>query len=275
VLLILDGLRPDAIDRFDLHHLKRIRQAGAFTDRGVTVDPSITTAALTSLFTGVTPDVHRVRTDRISIPRGVDGLDLMPKRISEASYPVSAFRTELPLLMRGIASRIVRQLGVDDAKFVGTDAPGVLMTARRTLSAQRRGLIILHWPDADRAGHDQGWMSEEYGSAAYRMDATLGLLMVLTEVPRDPGTLLIVCSDHGGGGVDARNHDSAHPDDRTILIGFFGQRVQPQRLPDGVSLLDIPPTILWSLGIPVPQSYSGSVLRDLSLRSREPEPAAA
>ncbi len=275
VLVILDGLRPDAIDRFNLQHLRRLQAAGSSTNRATTVEPSITTAAMTSLCTGVTPDIHGVRTDQFHIPRTAQRLWLLPKLLMEANYPVTCAVSQVSLLLRGVAARAAKQFGVSDARFIGNDAPSILMSTRQTLSMQRRGLIVMHWPDADRAGHAHGWMSKEYGDAAYRMDATLGLLPVLTEVPRDPGTLLILLSDHGGGGVDPRNHDSAHPDDRTIFVTLVGQRVATAPLPDGVSLTDVPPTILWALGVPIPASYTGLPLHTAFGMARELEPAVA
>src|SRR5689334_8442175 len=68
IIVVLDGLRPDAIERFDLAHTRRLIGRGASTLRGTTVAPSITTAAMTSLLTGVSPARHGITTDRFSVP---------------------------------------------------------------------------------------------------------------------------------------------------------------------------------------------------------------
>jgi arylsulfatase A-like enzyme len=128
----------------------------------------------------------------------------------------------------------------------------------------------MHWPDADRAGHANGWMSGEYEAAARKMDGALGLLTALTEVPRDPGTLLIALSDHGGGGATQNDHDSDHPLDRTIFITIAGGNVRPGPLPDPTSILDVPATILWSLGVAPPANYDGAPL--VAAFRHEPEP---
>jgi arylsulfatase A-like enzyme len=271
VLVVLDGLRPDAIDTFGLTTLKRLRAGGASTMRGTTVSPSVTAAAMTSLLTGVAPVRHGVRSDRFHVPRTAGKLSPLPRVLADAAYPTSGFIASIPMLFRGVATRIAGQLGISDAKFAGEDAPGILQSARHALASQRRGLILLHWPDADRAGHEHGWMSEEYGEAAVKMDTTLSLLMALTEIPRDRGTLLVVLSDHGGGGVDARNHDSDHLLDRQILISMIGGGVQPGILPEGASILDVPSTILWSLGVRIPADYAGSPLRSAFAPMPEPE----
>jgi arylsulfatase A-like enzyme len=272
VLVVLDGLRPDAIDTFGLNTLKRLRAGGASTMRGTTVAPSVTAAAMASLLTGVSPMRHGIRTDRFHIPRVAGKLSPLPRVLAEATYPSSGFMAAVPPIFRGVASRIAAQLGINDSRFVGEDAPGILQSARHALSAQRRGLILLHWPDADRAGHEHGWMSEEYGEAAIRLDTSLCLLMALAEIPRDRGTLLVTLSDHGGGGADPRDHESDHPLDRQILISMIGGGVRPGILREGASIMDVPSTILWALGVPVPADYSGTPFCSAFRPQDEPDP---
>jgi len=269
VMVVLDGLRPDAIDTFSLNTLKRLRAGGASTMRGVTVGPSVTAAAMASLLTGVPPLRHGIRSDRFHIPRAAGKLSPLPRVLADAAFPSSGFMAAVPPIFRGVASRIAAQLGISDSRFFGQDAPAILQSARDALATQRRGLILLHWPDADRAGHAHGWMSKEYGEAAVKMDTTLCLLMALAEIPRDRGTLLVVLSDHGGGGVDPRNHDSEHPLDRRILISMIGGGVQPGVLHDA-SILDVPATVLWALGVPAPAEYAGAPLRSAFTPRGEP-----
>lgn len=274
ILVVLDGLRPDAIDAFALPTLRRHRAAGSSTMRGMTVTPSVTAAAMTSLLTGVEPGQHGVRTDRFHVPRSAATLAPLPRVLAAANYPTSAHMAAVPRIFRGITSRIATQLGISDLRQSGDDAPGILKAARHSIAAQRRGLIVMHWPDADRAGHEHGWMSEEYGEAARRLDATMSLLTALAEVPRDSGTLLIALSDHGGGGTDLRNHDSSHPLDQRILIMMSGRSVRLGTLPDGASILDVPATILWALGVESPSSYGGRPLVAAFRREDEPEPGS-
>jgi hypothetical protein len=100
----------------------------------------------------------------------------------------------------------------------GKTAPEILLAARTTLRTQRRGLILLHWPDADRAGHDHGWMSDEYAEGCVRLDDALGMLTAVVDVAHDPQTILIALADHGGGGTNVKDHESDHALDRTIPL---------------------------------------------------------
>lgn len=274
VVVVLDGLRPDAIEGCGLHNLQRLSAGGAWTRQARTVAPSVTAAAMASLLTGVSPGRHGVRSDRFHIPRAATSLSPVPRVLATSHYPTAAFLAEIPTVFRGIAGRIANQLGIVDARFIGQDAATIVRSARHALSVQRRGLIVMHWPDADRAGHDHGWMSQPYESAARAMDSALGVLAALTEVPRDAGTLLVALSDHGGGGTTANDHDSDHPLDRTIFITMAGGSIKPGPLPEPTSLLDVPPTILWSLGITPPASYDGVPLVAAFRTEPEPRPRA-
>ncbi len=258
VLVVLDGLRADAISLLNLRCWNRLARSGASSITGTTVSPSVTAAAMASLLTGAPPEVHGLRSDRFHLPRNRGPVHPLPRVLADAGLPTSGFIAELPVLFRGLGKRIAQQLGVASPHFAGANAPEILFRARAQLAEQQRGLIFFHWPDCDRAGHEYGWMSHEYAYAAHRLDETLGLLASLSDVERDPGTLLIALADHGGGGVDPRNHESEHPVDRTIPLlllggGAAGELASP-------ALLDVPATVLWALGVTRPASYVGRAL---------------
>lgn len=259
VLVVLDGLRPDAIARFQLHRVAALARRGASTFRAQTVSPSITPCAMASLLTGAAPERHGIQSERIQLPRPRGPVHPLAKELARHSLPSSFFMPRVPFLMRGIASKLAAALGLGEFNHHGTDAGEVLGAARRNLSAQRRGLIMLHWLDADRAGHASGWMSPEYGEAAQRMDAALGALEETVDLS-DPTTLLIALADHGGGGATPKHHNSAHPHDTTIPVMLAGGAIVPCELGAGVSLTDIPATILWALGVSRPESYVGRPL---------------
>jgi predicted AlkP superfamily pyrophosphatase or phosphodiesterase len=259
VLVVLDGLRPDAIERFRLQRVASLARRGASTFRAQTVSPSITPCAMASLLTGAAPERHGMQSERFMLPRSRGPVHPLAKELAKHSMPSSFFMPQVPFLMRGIASRLATALGLGEFRHHGRHAADVLAAARKNLESQRRGLIMLHWLDADRAGHEFGWMSPEYGEAACRMDAALGALEAAVDLS-DPTTLVIALADHGGGGGTLKHHDSAHPLDTTIPIMLAGGAIVPCDLGIGVSLTDVPATILWALGLARPESYVGRPL---------------
>ncbi|MBP7548937.1 MAG: alkaline phosphatase family protein [Gemmatimonadaceae bacterium] len=260
VLLVLDGLRPDAIPRFGLHHTAALARNGASTMLGRTVTPSVTACAMASLLTGATPQRHGLQDMRFRIPRPSGPLHPLPRLLAQHAFPSSAFLARVPMLLSGVAQRIATHVGVSQARFSGSTANDILTAATATIETQKRGLILLHWPDGDRAGHARGWMSEGYEAAARAMDVEVGRLVRMLDLT-DPSTLLIALADHGGGGAVIDHHDSTHPLDQTIPIILAGGAVRRGDLARGTSLLDVPATVAEALGIPLPSSFAGTPIR--------------
>ena len=267
VLVVLDGLRPDAIPAFSLDTIDALAQSGAYTASASTVEPSVTAACMASMLCGVAPDRHGVTSTRFHIPRRSQPVFPMPAVLRDAGLPTTFFMAEVPFLCRGLAKRIAKHLGIGRAGFGGRDSTGVLEAAREALRRQREGLIVMHWPDADDAGHKHGWMSDAYANAATRMDRTLANLAEIVDMPWSTDTMLIALADHGGGGAIHNDHESDHPLDRTIPMVLTGGGIAPQTsLPDA-NLLDVPATILWALGVARPASYDGRPLAEVATPS--------
>jgi len=257
VLLVLDGLRADLVGDPRFPHLAALRDSSAYTVDAITVLPSVTAVAMTSLLSGVGPAEHGVYTDRFRVPDPHRALRTVPHVVTEAGLPSLGVVRQVPWLIRPLAKRIVNALGLTTTHFAAANAHSLLAAAMPALRGQQTGFIVLHWPDCDAIGHRTGWMSPSYLAAVARMDHALGALREELAACRDD-TLLIALADHGGGGRVPTHHDSAHPLDCTIPIFLDGAGIIPQTLPDGHSILDVPATVLWALGLAVPARYSGT-----------------
>jgi Type I phosphodiesterase / nucleotide pyrophosphatase len=261
VMLVLDGLRADLVGDPRFPNLLALRDASAHTVNATTVQPSVTAVAMTSLLSGVAPKEHGVDSDRFRVPDTARGLITVPHVVARAGLPAFGVVRQVPWLLRPLARRIVGALGLDSAHFAPANVRSLLAAALPALRSQRNGFIILHWPDCDEIGHRRGWMSAPYLAAVARMDSALGALRRELESQRDD-TLLIALADHGGGGRVPTHHDSTHPLDCTIPIFLEGAGVHAQLLSDGLTLLDVPATALWALGLPIPECYAGTPIRD-------------
>jgi arylsulfatase A-like enzyme len=259
IVLVVDGLRADAIPLYQLRTLQGLADAGASTLAARTVAPSVTAAAMTSLLTGVAPATHGILSDRFGIPRDPAGLVPLPAWLRRHGVQTRGFMASLPRGFRALGSRIGARLEAD-LTFVGRGATPILDSLLRSLDRHRAGCWICHWPDADLAGHRDGWTSRAYQRATEEVDRALARLLRGTGVRRDPETVLVVMADHGGGGRHDRAHDSGHPLDTTIPILIAGGQVARGPLAPDTSLLDVPATVPWLLGLPTPPDYQGRVL---------------
>lgn len=103
-------------------------------------------------------------------------------------------------------------------------------------------------------------------AAAVEVDAAIGVLSDLTE-----HALVIVMADHGGGGVSTHDHVEPHPINDHIPLILAGPDVtRRHQLTRQVSLLDVPPTLLWWFGLDVPTAYEGRVLTQAFTRTSDP-----
>jgi len=274
-VVVLDGLRADAIPLFALPHLSALAAAGASTGLAQTVSPPVTAAAMGSLLTGVRPVDHGLAGDRFRLPAPRTSLTPLPRHLAAAGIPTFAFLAGLPFGYHRLGRRLAATLGVAEATFRGRRAVEILAAARATIARERRGLFLFHWPDGDIAGHRHGWTSAPYARAIAEMDEAFGMLMLLTHAVADPDTLVVAMADHGGGGTTFRDHNSAHAHDRTIPLILAGGRVVCGELAPWSSLLDVPATVAWATGAGVPVSYAGRPLVEaFALRPAEADEPA-
>src|SRR6266404_3462493 len=135
-----------------------------------------------------------------------------------------AFMGEIPPTIRGTAGLVGRELEFPSLSFAGNTSPEVLRCDLHALCSQRRGLIAFYFSDADRAGHEHGWMSHEYGAAARRSDQSIGIFNALS-APGSGESMLVVTADHGGGGENPSGHVSDHPLDLTVPLVLAGRNI--------------------------------------------------
>jgi len=179
--------------------------------------------------------------------------------------------SELLPAERAVLWALTKAAGLGRYQSAGLRARDVARAAQTAVLAQSTGLSFVYLNDCDQAGHAHGWMSPQYRAAAVEVDAAIGVLADLTE-----HALLIVMADHGGGGVSTHDHAEPHPVNDQIPLILAGPDVtRRHQLTRQVSLLDVPPTLLWWFRLDVPVCYEGRVLTQAFRRTAQPAPAEA
>ena len=109
------------------------------------------------------------------------------------------------------------------------------------------GLMFVHFPSGDLAGHDHGWMSRQQLRAYANDDESFGFIL---ETLKNHGlyqsTLIIVTADHGGHDT---THGTAMLEDTTIPWIISGYGVQPLQLTTQVHTADTAATAAFALGL--------------------------
>lgn len=260
VLVSVDGLRADAIDRWSPPTLSDLAARGAFTDRARTVSPSLTTPAHLSLLGGVAPEAHGIFSEELAFTAEMASLEALFRRADDRGVIAEAFMARGgPLEDFEVILECRIAFGLESLTLAEPNAEAIADAAGPALEDPTRRLLFLHLPDADAAGHTHGFDSPEYGEAVLQADAAIQ--RVVDRLGEDD--LLVVTSDHGGGGAfGAHQHGSEADADMLIPILLHGARVVPARALGEASILDVAPTVLWALGFAPPAQYDGRILLD-------------
>ncbi len=132
------------------------------------------------------------------------------------------------------------------------------------------GVMLIHFPDVDRAGHTDGWMSTHYLGTVRRVDRSIKKIFArLGELGLLETTLVFITADHAGNDWE---HTGFGPKDRTIpwiLVGP-GVRAGYSLADANIQIMDTTATALWALGIPAPDDLDGRPVIEAFL---VPEPA--
>jgi arylsulfatase A-like enzyme len=259
VVVSIDGLRPDAIARFNAPTLTRLLREGSYSLTASTILPSKTLPSHTSMLTGEPPEQHHVLWNNVATAESeFVGVPTIFGVARARGYRTAAFFSKPKF------HPLQKPETLDYSQ-----APGGLFGrwwSNRTigdveayLAEAKPNLLFVHLPDPDARGHASGWMSEEYGRGVRDADAALARLIVAADAAFGAGRYsLIVTADHGGHDFD---HGSDDPRDTTIPWIAWGQGVKPGTIGDAVvRTMDTASTALWLLGLDEPTEWFGSVV---------------
>ena len=254
LIVTFDGMRPDAIEAADMINVKELMQNGAYTLHAQTVYPSSTLPAHASMVTGTCPAKHIARWDEYVPQNGYAlGTDIF-----DLTHAVG-LRTVIVAGKEKI-QQITEPTSLDYWGFIDetdkTKDITTLLNMGREQVKQGFGLMLMHFPNGDLAGHKYGWMSKQQLSAYHEDDKSFGaLLQTMKDNGFYDGTLIIITSDHGG---HETHHGTNMPDDLTIPWIIYGPQVVPGILKTQVYIMDTAPTVAFALGLPLQAEWDGA-----------------
>ena len=137
------------------------------------------------------------------------------------------------------------------AAFHLADPDALTDEAERRIKESKPDFVFLYMVETDeKGGHDNGWMSEEY---LRRISIAIDNVKRMVESFGDEYSV-IVMADHGG---HDRSHGTTMPEDMTVPFFFYGPDFEKGKVVDGVSLLEIAPTIAKIMGIVPEREWDG------------------
>ncbi|MFI6805003.1 alkaline phosphatase family protein [Streptomyces luteogriseus] len=274
----MDGLRHDRLTRSPstapvLHALMAAGAVGtSLLPYGRADDAPSTGTAYTdsgpgwsSILTGVWPERH-----------GVTGNDFKgaayaryPDFLTRAARARPGLRTAAAvswpaLVRRGTLGRAIGRRVRHNGESRGYETADrrVARTALRWLTTSDPDVLFVYFGATDEAGHDTGPLSPAYDRALLAQDAHLGRLLEAIDArasdPRRAGErwTVLVTTDHGHLDSGGHGGDSRAEREVFVVLAEPGAPARPggTRL-DTPRLVDIAPTVLDRLGIPVDPAW--------------------
>lgn len=253
ILVMLDGLRPDAIPLANAPTLHHVIENGASTMTARSVMPSITLPCHMAMFHSVPPTRHGVTTNTFTpMARPLPGLIEV---LHGAGIKCAFIHNWEPLRNLNTPEHLALSYFRENSYEEGGDQQNARM-AVQLLTEAKPDFAFVYFGNVDSSGHFYGWMSEEYLAQVARIDDALKTLMD----GMGDDTSYIIHADHGG---HDRNHGEDVPEDMTIPWMSYGPMFKSGVKDVGsVSLLDDAPTIATLLKAPVHPQWEGRVIHE-------------
>ncbi|MFI6436259.1 alkaline phosphatase family protein [Streptomyces sp. NPDC050759] len=230
-----------------------------------------------SVLTGVWPDRHGVTGNDFT---GAD-YSRYPDFLSRAVAARPGLRTAAvvswpDLVHRGTLGPAIGRRVLHDGEAQGYEAADRLVadTAAHWLTHGDPDVVFVYFGAADEAGHATGPLSPAYDHALLSQDAHLGRLLGAIDSRRShPGRAgehwtVLVTTDHGH--LDTGGHGGDTRAEREVFVILAEPGVPGGTPLDTPRLIDLAPTVLDRLGIPVDPAW-GLEGRVLPRTARAPE----
>lgn len=252
ILISIDGMRPDGLKACGNPYLAELEKTCTYTYEGSSMNPSVTFPCHFSMAHSVTPERHGILTNTyVPQVRPVTGIF---EKIKNAGGVSAMFYGWEPL--RDIA----RPASLKFATYINAymkESSDTALTdeALRVISENKPDFAFLYMVETDeKGGHDNGWMSDEY---LRRISIAIDNVKRVIDAFGNEYSVIIM-ADHGG---HYRSHGSTMPEDMTVPFFFYGPDFEAGKTVEGLSLLDIAPTIAHLLEIdPEPEWEGHSVV---------------
>jgi predicted AlkP superfamily pyrophosphatase or phosphodiesterase len=259
VVISIDGLRPDAIERYTARTLQRLMAEGAYSLDARTIYPSKTLPSHTSMLTGLPPAMHGVTWNNDqTAARGVVAAATIFELAKAEGLRTAAFFSKSKF-------HHLRKPGTLDHSEAPSGLNFLMATETveatvRYLAHERPNLLFVHIAEPDYAGHTVGWMSFVYGWAVRRADGAVRRVLEAADTAFGAGNYaVLLTADHGG---HKRTHGTDAPEDMMIPWIAWGRGVRAGEITArALQTMDTAATALWLLGVERPAEMVGEPVR--------------
>ena len=248
ILISIDGMRPDGLKACGNPYINRLEKMCTYTYNAESMIPSVTFPCHFSMTHSVTPQRHGILSNTyVPQVRPINGIFEKIKHAGGVSAMLYGWEPLRDIALPGTLTfaTYINAYSKESCDTVLTDE------AIRIIDDAKPDFCFLYMVETDeKGGHDNGWMSNEY---LRRISIAISNVQRVIEKFGEEYHVIIM-ADHGG---HDRTHGTTLPEDMTIPFFFYGKEFECGKTVDGLSLLDIAPTIAKLLGIDPDTDWEG------------------
>lgn len=253
ILISIDGMRPDGLLSCGNNFVEELKKKSTYTFDAKTVYPPVTLPCHLSMFHSVPPERHGTLSNSYVTPvRPVNGIF---EQFKASGKRCAMFYGWEEIRDVGRPGSLAAAEYINSYSFDHTDA---ILTDRAInyIKLASPDFVFLYMAETDdKGGHDVGWMTDTY---LEYINFAIDNVKKVIETVGDEYTIVIT-ADHGG-------HDRCHgfdmPEDMTIPMFFCGKEFEAGKQIDGVTILDIAPTIADVAGVLPAREWEGKSLKN-------------
>ncbi|HEX2040505.1 MAG TPA: glycosyltransferase [Acidimicrobiales bacterium] len=266
LLVVIDGCRLDRLREAHTPFLDRLAAEGIAYDACQTVYPARTVTCFSSMLTGAPPAVHGMRSNFVpSLGVKCESIfDVVPSsRMVGIAHLVDAFGDKVSTV-----TAVMPNDEIDAA---------LCAKAREVVEADDPDLLVVQTLSVDQTGHFRGSYYDEYLRHIESTDREIESLVawLADRWGGLEGVTIGVLSDHGQG-IGIGGHGHWTPTERLVPCIWWGEGVPSSAPPrsgggnrrpavdfphqNGVSVLDVAPTLAHRMAVRAPERSVGQCL---------------
>jgi hypothetical protein len=274
VVIGIDGMSPDGIQKANTPTLDSLIQHGAATMHARSVLPSSSSPNWASMIMGADTEQHGVTSN------GWEKFDhqLPPVVVTEnGTFPTifTLFKDQQPEAHVGAIydwdgfGRLFEKADVD-FDIDGDHEDKTTEAAVNYIKEHTPKFTFVHLDHVDHAGHAQGHGSQEYYKSVEKADS---LIAEIVNATKQAGifekTMFIVSADHGGLGFGHGGESLAEMEIPFILYGAGIKK--GYKIEETVYQYDNAPTVAYAMGLQTPQAWIGRPVKGAFIGNEPPK----
>jgi len=257
IIIALDGA-GNAIKDVYAPNINSFFKKGYLTYMAETSVPSSSGECYGSLFHGVSPEKHGIdngRAKRLPFPEDSAYPSFM--KLARQKWPdckLASFCGWEPINL-GIIEQSAQVYTISDSD------EEVIKKSIEYIKNEDFKILFIQLEGPDSAGHTYGYWTDQFYEKIMELDKALGdIFDAIISTGYINESLVIVCSDHGGGGEIFNKHGSGHPKDTTIFWGCYNPMIElSTKLKRQINIKDTAAVVAWSLDLKIPDTWEGQV----------------